>query len=269
MIEIPNINPPKKQGYANFLKDNATDAKIVNEEKKKELRDKEELRDDKKFRVPEYISVFKADMAAKEEKIKSEEKKVELKKEDVKDSGEENKGIKKFLKKFDSDLSKNVGKIAIGAGIGGGVMAGRKKAENNTVNIKNSISGGNDGPDASTLKMFFILALAIHFFDAATGFQRPFGIVLYLYIALIIIAFFTLFKMHVAVDEMAMIFATGASYALPFVVDYLTGSLFEIVAGTLFLLPVLPIYLALKFPEHTFIRTAITWYLIAWTIFLT
>ncbi|MGV8172309.1 MAG: hypothetical protein ACP5OA_06480, partial [Candidatus Woesearchaeota archaeon] len=47
------------------------------------------------------------------------------------------------------------------------------------------------------------------------------------------------------------------------------GSLFEIVAGTLFLLPVLPIYLALKFPEHTFIRTAITWYLIAWTIFLT
>ena len=134
-------------------------------------------------------------------------------------------------------------------------------------------SGGSRGHDNSeelsegSLVLLFLLATASHFFDAIKGFQRP-GFMIYIYVVLLVVAYISVFKMRIGgPEEIALVIVIALAYALPYISRlFPDNQLMLTISGLLFLIPILPLYLGLKFPNHSIIEIGSRWYMIFWVI---
>ncbi|MGV8141554.1 MAG: hypothetical protein ACP5NW_03890, partial [Candidatus Woesearchaeota archaeon] len=190
-------------------------------------------------------------------------------------NAEEKRVMKDIVKKVGSatwagtkKVAKSVGSAAGAAGAA--VVAGGSSIATGVKNdIKGSVDAAFDNSAGNAMTFFFIIAVFTHLIDAIKGFTRP-GFMIYVYVGLIIFAFFFLFHMRLNnSDEVALLIVILLAYSLPFIPDiFRDNSLMLTLSGLLFLLPVLPIYIGMKCPEDSFIAKAAKIYLVVWTIIL-
>jgi hypothetical protein len=95
------------------------------------------------------------------------------------------------------------------------------------------------------------------------------GAVLYIYIAMIVFAFFFIFKMNMGFSEGEFIGAIAIAYLLPYIKTFFPQTQWILVlSGVLFLFPVLPLFLGIKFPDHTWTKNLTRAYIVFWIIVL-
>ncbi|HYD03264.1 MAG TPA: hypothetical protein VEC16_03100 [Alphaproteobacteria bacterium] len=157
---------------------------------------------------------------------------------------------------------------AVLGGLGAATLWAGKKTYDGAKSVSDSFGESLRIKSDNGLVLFFIIALLTHFIDAVTKFQRP-GIMMYVYVILIIYAFFFMFGMRISGDEGVLIAIIGLAYMLPYLPDVFpnSGAMLTI-SGLLFLFPVLPLYIGLKFPDNTFIGKITKWYIVFWVIVL-
>jgi len=137
-----------------------------------------------------------------------------------------------------------------------------------------SIGGSGSGSgssDSGGLILIFWLAAFIQLFDIILGTQRP-GFILSAYTVLIIISIIFVFKSD-KTNEIGLVIAAAAAYFLPwlakasFIVNAASSNnLALLIQGLIILIPVVPLYIAFKFPDHSKIRLWAQWVITFWII---
>ena len=144
-----------------------------------------------------------------------------------------------------------------------------------------AIGGGGSGSSGSSelggLTLIFWLAAFIQLFDIILGTQRP-GFILSAYSILIIISLIFVFRRE-KTDEIGLVIAAAIAYFLPwvtkmsFIVNAASSNNFALaLSGLIILIPVVPLYIAFKFPDHTGIkkwaRLVFTFWIIVFVLFV-
>jgi len=174
---------------------------------------------------------------------------------------------------FDRAKKIAVGTAAAAGAVGGAAVSGLKSIGRGISNAASSVGrssgGSSEGASDSGLAFLFLIALFTHLIDAITKFQRP-GFMIYVYIGIIVYTFFFLFKAQLGnSDETQLLAVIVLAYVLPYLPDLFPDSRWILVfSGLLFLFPLLPLYIGMKFPQQTFIGKASKWYMVFWVIVL-
>lgn len=189
-----------------------------------------------------------------------------------------------FFAKQDKDLkreqrinaAKKIGGTALkgaGAAIGfvGGAAIGALSGGGRSSSGGSGGGGHDNGEELSesSLVLLFLIAMVTHLIDAITKFQRP-GFMIFTYVGIMVFAYFFVFRMHIGgPEEIALIIVVALAYALPYIPGIFPDNQFMLImSGLLFLIPILPLYLGLKFPQSNLIGKLAKWYLVFWVIIM-
>jgi len=187
------------------------------------------------------------------------------------DNAKETYGGDARKQRFVSGIKSAGTKTAIVAGAVGGAIGGA------AVNVigkggSSGSSGGHEGSEEmseNSVTLLFLFAVITHLVDSITKFQRP-GFMIFVYVAMIVFAYFFVFRMHIGgPEEISLMIVIALAYGLPYVISIFPNNQFMLVmSGLLFLIPILPIYLGMKFSQNSLIGKLTKWYMIFWVIIM-
>jgi len=128
---------------------------------------------------------------------------------------------------------------------------------------------GDSGSDNGHLTILFWIALLTHFVDAMTKFQRP-GFMVFVYLGMMIYAVIVVYKMgRPDIEEMEFFGFIVLAYFLPFLPNFFPDNRWILaISGVIFLFPLLPLYLGIRFPENSSINKWSKRYFVLWAIIL-